>query len=248
MTVIVERVAVVRGEHHHGVVQDSALFEGVEDPTDLLVDEGDVGEVVPPLAVQLLRRGVLELDDRIVVVGLVMRAQLLQRRGLRVQIGLRPLRLWHRPVAVGLEVAGRRIVRRVRPGESDLEEERVVVLGVRLEPVAGEVADEVVGMEILRELPFEGAEAFCVVVALSVRDAAGLLMAADPDRLVPLVEEVRQIGMGAILVLDDVPFVEAHRCLVGVGVHLAHARAPVSGGGEVLHPGVAPRIIVPQDA
>ena len=149
-------------------------------------------------------------------------------------------------VHVAVEPPRHRVVRRVRSREADLHEQRLLER-VRAQPPLREVADEVVAVHVLVQIPRERTESLPVVVALPVELALLLDDPAGAERLVPLVEEVAALQI-AVLVLHDVALVEAHGRAERDGVHLADVHAPVPRLREVAHPARRPRVAVLVDA
>ena len=189
MAVVVEAIAMVGGEDHDRILQHAAAFEGGEQVTDLGVDHGDVGEIVLALAAELFGGGGVEVDDGIVVVREVLGAEVLIGGGLGVDGGAVDDGGGKVAADVEVERVLRGVVGRMGTGDADFEEERAgSAPGV--DPVGGEAGHEVVGMELGRGVPDEGAEAVLVVVAAAVGDAAGFLDAMRPEGLVPVVEKV----------------------------------------------------------
>ena len=123
----------------------------------------------------------------------------------------------------------------MRAGKADLEKEGAVRFGFAAQPPGGEVADEVIGVQVGGQLPIEGAETLIVVLAPAVEFALLLDMAAGAQGLVPLIEVVTALQV-PILVFDDVALVEAQGRFEGRGVHLADVDAVVAAGAEILDP------------
>ena len=246
MAVIVQAIAVIRGENDDRIVEHAAAAQGSDDLAYLRIDHRYVGIVVSALTMQLLWRRVFQMHDRVVVVFLMVLAQPAQGGGLRVQIVV-PYRLRQVLVPVFLEIRLRRIVGRVRAGDADLQEERLAAL-VTVEPCHRHLRHEDVGMHVLGQRPCEGAEALPVVRALAVGHAGRLAQAPRQQRLVPIVEKERQIGMLAVLVLGDMPLVESECLLERVGVHLADIDASVPCTGQKADPAVGPGLVVAEDA
>ena len=231
----------VGGEDDDGVVEHACRLESIQDPADFAVDHRDVGEIVGPLPMPFFPGRVDLVAHRVVVAFDMLAHELLEGDRLALDVacchGTNP----EIAIEVGFSLFGRRIVGRVRPREAHLKEERLAGR-LALDPVDRQSADEGVGMEFLRERPFERAEPVGVVVEQAVARQAGLLEIGLRDRLVPFVDEVAAaLGHRAILVLDDHAGVEAGRRIHRLGVHLAHVDAFVAGLGEVLDPAVPPR-------
>ena len=133
----------------------------------------------------------------------------------------------------------------MRAGKANLQKERLAGRMV-LQPPLGQVADEVVGVRFLGEIPGERAEALVIVGAFAVKLALLLDQAARPERLVPLVVKVASLKV-AILVFDDIALVKAALGVVGERVHFADVDAVVAALVEQLDPAVLPCVGVFQD-
>ncbi len=140
---------------------------------------------------------------------------------------------------IGFGIAGDRIVGRMGPRESDLQEQGFG-LRVGAEPPAGHVPDEKVGVQFLGQFPFEGAETLPVVGPLAVEFALLLDQAAGAQGLVPLVEKVPGLQV-AVLVFDYIALVKSHAgvkgqvCILPMLTHWypASARDSIQVGGQV---------------
>ena len=134
----------------------------------------------------------------------------------------------------------------MRAGKANLQKERLVNW-MALQPPLGQVANEVVGVSLLGEIPGECAKALVVVGAFAVKLALLFYQAACTKCLVPLVVKVASLEI-AILVLDDLAFVEAALGVVGERVHFADVDAVIAAVVEQLDPAVLPCVRVFQDA
>ena len=114
----------------------------------------------------------------------------------------------------------------MRAGKANLQKERLVNW-MAMQPPLGQVANEVVGVSFLGEIPGECAEALVVVGAFPVKLALLLDQVARSERLVPLVVKVATLEI-AILVLNDIALVEAALGVVGKRVHFADVDAVIA--------------------
>ena len=130
-------VAVIGGEDDDRVVQIAFRLQRLQDLADLLVDHRHVGQIVGPLAMALLARRFELMDDR-VVVDLACCAGASPGRAVAGPPTPPSVTLAQRQVLlqVGLGVARDRVVGRVGPGKADLQKERLLGLGLGLEPPA----------------------------------------------------------------------------------------------------------------
>ena len=78
-------------------------------------------------------------------------------------------------------------------------------------------------------------------------DALLLFQAVGGQRLVPFVEIPAALHV-AVLVFDDIAFVETGIGIVGDGVHFADIDTAVAGVAELLDPGSPPGLAVAEDA
>jgi hypothetical protein len=157
----------------------------------------------------------------------------------------------------------------MRAGKSDFQEQRFVLegwalvlvnplhelglvrgVGRLIDPAEGEIADENVGMEVVRKLPLVGALAFLYVGPVLIEGLFWPVETAKVQGLVPLVlEYVRiflphQLGFAALFVLHDKPLVKTVILIVGIRVHFADVYAVVTAVSQILYPGPRPSVVV----
>ena len=237
----------IGGEDHHGIVQVAVALECFQDVAHLTIDHGHVGQIVGALPMAQLGRGILNVHHRVVVDLSIVAAHDLERGRLVVKVRLRDRCDRQILLQVGLHGFRGRIVGRMGAGETDLQEQGLFGPGLAVQPPGRQVADEIVGVHVRRQLPVESSQAAFVVLPLSVQDPLLLGQAPCPQGLVPFVEPVAFL-QEAVLVLHHVPFVKAQRRVVRPRVHLADVDAAVAAGRQVLDPGVFPVVRVAMDA
>ena len=119
---------------------------------------------------------------------------------------------------------------------------------VAVEPHAGHLGHEIVGVQVLGRAPDVAAEALGVIGHLALGDAGRLLDPSRPERLVPGVEVKGQVRVGAVLVLGDVALVVAEGALDRPGVHLADVHRAVARLLQQPDPRIDPALVVAEDA
>ena len=175
----------------------------------------------------------------------IVNAHPLERIGLILQVAFEDGGDLEIFLQVRFGVAGDGIVRRMGSRETNLEKQGFGG-GIVANPVAGHVADEVVGVHVFVELPLKGADALLVIRPLAVEFALLLDQSTGPKRLVPLVVKVAAFKV-TVLVFDNIALIEAHGREEGPGVHFAEIDGLVSATLEIFNPAVFPAVGILQD-